>query len=604
MSKRINKKTSLILQIISILLYSGQLLYSDSYYINYLLIMIVSVICCLINYKSNRNQPSFNKHSFYDWMLVLFSSLFSLMITLSNYNTFLFRGFPEWTGVKFRFLCSMLLILLLLICGFLVFYNIFTAIFYNINHILWHEGNTYQKPVVVFFISFLLLVSSRCFLLFLCHYPGILTADSIDQMNQILTGEYTNHHPFYHTMTIKLFYQIGMCLFGDINDAVATFSVFQIIFIALVFSVSLSTMVWMKIPKWIINLVFIFYFLAPYHIIFAITMWKDVMYGGFVLLFFVSFYRIMFHYGNNLINYFILLCSGLGNCLYRSNGFFVFVLLTLIFVLLWKKKENKILFSCISIILLGFLLKHTLLSQLNVSQPDITESLSIPLQQISRVIYDGYELDDWENKMISEVIDIDKIPETYISYRSLPIKLLVRKKGNQNIIAEKKWEYLKLYLSIGIKHPVVYVKAWIDQTRGYWNSGYQYSPYGFDLYDSMLLRENTIGIEQTVRNASLRRLFVEYMWMFNKIHALRIFLSIGLFVWLDIILLFISMVRKDKLGIFSALPIILVVLSLLIATPLYAEFRYIYAAFCLLPLVMVIALRPEGILFDKVSQKE
>ena len=69
-------------------------------------------------------------------------------------------------------------------------------------------------------------------------------------------------------------------------------------------------------------------------------------------------------------------------------------------------------------------------------------------------------------------------------------------------------------------------------------------------------------------------------------------MSIGLFTWIDILMLMIALLRKDKIGIFVSLPILVVVASLLVATPVFSEMRYIYASFCALPMVIVIALRP------------
>ena len=102
-----------------------------------------------------------------------------------------------------------------------------------------------------------------------------------------------------------------------------------------------------------------------------------------------------------------------------------------------------------------------------------------------------------------------------------------------------------------------------------------------------------MGIERTIRSESLNKAFMEYLWIFSNIQLLRIFLCIGLFVWIDIVILMISLLKKDKVGAFAAMPILVIVASLLIATPVFSEFRYVYAAFCSLPMVAVIALRPE-----------
>lgn len=85
---------------------------------------------------------------------------------------------------------------------------------------------------------------------------------------------------------------------------------------------------------------------------------------------------------------------------------------------------------------------------------------------------------------------------------------------------------------------------------------------------------------------------IQYIWLFTDVHALRLFLSIGLFVWVDILMLMISLLKRGKYGFFVSLPILIVLLSLLVETSVYSEFRYIYAAFCASPMVVVIALRP------------
>ena len=35
-------------------------------------------------------------------------------------------------------------------------------------------------------------------------------------------------------------------------------------------------------------------------------------------------------------------------------------------------------------------------------------------------------------------------------------------------------DFVHLYVEIGLKHPLKYLEAWVDQTKGYWNAGYEY----------------------------------------------------------------------------------------------------------------------------------
>ena len=72
----------------------------------------------------------------------------------------------------------------------------------------------------------------------------------------------------------------------------------------------------------------------------------------------------------------------------------------------------------------------------------------------------------------------------------------------------------------------------------------------------------------------------------------QIFVCIGFFDWLLLISLFVALLRHDRIGIMLTIPMIANILTLLIATPVYAEMRYNYAVFCALPIVISLVLRP------------
>ena len=143
-----------------------------------------------------------------------------------------------------------------------------------------------------------------------------------------------------------------------------------------------------------------------------------------------------------------------------------------------------------------------------------------------------------------------------------------------------------LYLSLGIKHPLVYTRAWVDETKGYWNAGYQHHVWYTDIDD------NLFGIKRTTRSEPLNRCLEEYLFCFTNIQLLKVLLSTGVCIWLFLAMLFVSLIRKDKTRTFVIIPVLAIVVSLLVSTPVNADFRYIYPAFCSLPIVMVIVLRP------------
>lgn len=65
-----------------------------------------------------------------------------------------------------------------------------------------------------------------------------------------------------------------------------------------------------------------------------------------------------------------------------------------------------------------------------------------------------------------EETETERIKENYCAWKSDAVKGIVR--PNEKIIVDNKLEYLKLWMRIGIKNPYCYLKAYIEQTKGYW----------------------------------------------------------------------------------------------------------------------------------------
>lgn len=81
--------------------------------------------------------------------------------------------------------------------------------------------------------------------------------------------------------------------------------------------------------------------------------------------------------------------------------------------------------------------------------------------------------------------------------------------------------------------------------------------------------------------------FDHYLWLFSNNRLLQLFLCIGFYVWIDLFLCFISIIRRDKVGLFLSFPILAVIISLVVSTPVFSEFRYVYSIFCSIPFLIV-----------------
>ena len=574
--KEKNCKRNIFIQIILILFAFGELLKSDAYYMPYLLIAVASLLSLYYNFRAKIGVLDiFDKKK--KFLIIFFSMLYSAMISLSNYTIWNVSGFKEIFLAVTITVGSGIAILNILL--WLSNVDIVARVNYN---------ESILNSVPAFWITLVLISGIDLFVLLTCKYPGILSSDNIDQMYQIFgINELSNHHPFYHTMTIKFFVSIGMRIYKDLNAAISLYFVFQILFMAFCFAYSIKTCCEIMLSRRVTIIMIIFYTFMPFHFMYAITMWKDVIFGGFVLLFTVILFRCVNGMGKQFSNYVLLTVSGMGVCLFRSNGLFAFIITTIGFVLIYKKKYKKEIIIMAGIIVMSTIMKYPVLNAFGVKQPMLKESLSIPLQQIARVIRDDNDLTDSEIELLEKVIDVDKMGNVYETYISDPVKNLLRERGNQDYIIKHKFEYIKLYVNIGLRHPVLYVQSWIDETKGYWNSGYEYWRW-YNWIDS-----NNLGIARTTYFNLINKKVDRYLSWFTEMPLLQTLVSIGVYTWILIGCLFNNIIKRNRGGITSTLLSLSVILSLIISTPVYSEFRYAYSSFCTVPVLVAIMLCPS-----------
>lgn len=90
---------------------------------------------------------------------------------------------------------------------------------------------------------------------------------------------------------------------------------------AIIFAFAAMTIIESGVDKKVVLWMFAAYLLLPYRMMYSFTIWKDVLFGGFALTILVAIYRIFKEMSEGWINYLALCVSGVGLCLFRSNGF-------------------------------------------------------------------------------------------------------------------------------------------------------------------------------------------------------------------------------------------------------------------------------------------
>lgn len=570
-----------------ILYWCAYLSKSDAHIAPYLLVGLLALYFAVVRSRSAFAAETFSKSE--TRVTNGFAFLLASTVVLANYKMFLGAddgGFlAALASGRFKAYQGIAEALLLWGIGFLLFKEILIGVA-GLDGIETDEERL-KHPKRIFWICWGLLVAEHAILLVGALYPGIVGWDSAEQLKQIFgIRSYSNHHSYHHTQLIHAVIAVGMKFFGDINKAVFLYCFFSLLVMSSCFMYIVETVYIGTQNKKLSLMVFLFYLLMPIHVLYSVFMYKDVFFGAAVACFAVACYRNLKSIGNSKWNWAVLIVSSFGMTLFRSNGWIAFLITTAIFISLFGKNQKKMIASFFMILLTAFILKYPVLQVLNVPQPDLVEKLSIPIQQISRVIVDHKPLPKEQEQLLRKVVDIETVPQVYKREISDPVKGLIRRKGNQECLRKQSADFAKLYIRLGFQYPHKYLEAWIDLTKGFWNSGYTEGARIWIVGISG--RAKILGIKRTINSSLMAKGLNKYLELSKTNPFLQLFLSIGAYVWGMMILSYRAFRLKNKEVIFATVPFLTVLATLLIATPI-AEFRYVYCIFCGFPFLLAIA---------------
>lgn len=322
---------------------------------------------------------------------------------------------------------------------------------------------------------------------FLAYYPVLFNYDVINQYDQILTGEYNQHHPIVHTLLCQFFLWLGDKL-DNVNLGFAFYSLFQMICLSGALTYGVLFLRRMHIRRWIVNVVYIWCTIFLMHPIFALSITKDTLFSVFALVAFLliiqyTFTEDAYSLSQKIMSNMTLFIALVGMILFRNNAkyavvIYIFVALLLAIKNSFEHEKKTLMVICWKLVLISvlalvmavgvntFLCKH-----LEAEPGNKRESLCVPMQQIARVYVEHNE--ELMEELNSEEIDLlfrccsKEFLEQYHPEYADYVKIGV----NFDTIRNNKTDVIKLYLRIGIKYPLEYISAFGDLTQGYWYLG-------------------------------------------------------------------------------------------------------------------------------------
>lgn len=465
----------------------------------------------------------------------------------------------------------------------------YSILYYVINFLCSYDNKIDEKyNNKIFIVISMLLMLGVWSIYLLNYYPGTLSPDSIGEYSMFVNGLHitSDHHPVLHILYMALFYNIGFKIFGTPNMGVLFVTLSQMIIMASIFTYSLVFLRKRNCPKLLTYVLLLFYAFSSITGYYSIVMWKDVLFAGVTLLLTIECFKLYEKRNNlrfkNLISFLIV---SLIFVFLRNNAIYAYFILALIILIILKKYFKQFAIMFVIVFSVFIFVKGPVFKWCGIQKSSSAEYIGMPLQQVARIITKNEKLTNNQYLQIDKLIPISIVPSAYNPIVSDGIKF--NKSFNINAFNDDKISYLKLYSDIVIEHFPTAIEAYFISTLGYWYPNVVYWSVANNIY------ENNLGIYlDSKTNENINNIIVK-----GEERTLPLFgmqWSIGLCVW-TIAILAVCFIRKNKfIAITSFLPCITIWITMLLASPVWGEFRYVYGLFTSLPFLI-------GIFFIKTK---
>lgn len=322
------------------------------------------------------------------------------------------------------------------------------------------------------FIKSLGLIILAWIPVFLAFYPGIFSYDSSVQLNEVMNNSLSNGSPIAHTVIVGGCVKLGKFLFHSYNTGIAIYSIIQMILLASAFAFVIYYFNKKKAPFLLKIITLIIFMFLPTFSTMAITTTKDVFFASFVTMLFPFLMEMV----TNTESYFkskkkiiITIILILLTCIFRHNGYYSFLVLSIFLIIGLRKHWKKILLIVLTCIVAYKSYLFGITKMLNLTSENVMAKsaiMCIPIQQFGRLYTSNVKLTDYEKKMLDALVT-NNAYRFYESHKSDAIAWYF----NGNKIYDEPIPYMKLYVKLGLKHPIIYIDAFLANTMGYWYIG-------------------------------------------------------------------------------------------------------------------------------------
>lgn len=435
---------------------------------------------------------------------------------------------------------------------------------------------------------------------YITYFPGIVRTDEMLCVQQAMGDlRLSNHQPaifvFFLWIVIKAVKAIG----GSANSAIAVATVIQMLFWAFVVAMTVLFIMERNNRKWIHRTAILFFAFSPIVAYYSVVLSKDTFFTGWVVLYFLQIYQIC---KENLLKKksiwllvkIILLSSLVG--ISKSNGFYVLIAMSILLWVKLKEDRKKLIVYGIGTVLVVSIIKGPVYNLLQIEKPSVSESFSVPLQQIGNSLSQGGTFSDSDMEYLDRILPLEDWQNSYTAGITDPIKFHERFK--RSYLDQTAGEFLKVWGENLIPNFKYYVQAYLEQMRGYWDITRISNVEGREIC------ENSYGIEridlvQRWLGFSIEPICFLAVQAARKLPIVNLTTNQVTLAMICVVAWILQLKRKDYRKAIAIMPLLLQWLTLLVAAPASSELRYMLSFHVLLPMIFGLFIMPESNAFEK-----
>lgn len=301
------------------------------------------------------------------------------------------------------------------------------------------------------------------------------------------------------------------------------------------------------------------------------------MFGGLVVLFMISLVKLCNN--DKKSSYIMFTIASILMLFFRNNAIYMYLIFIIFSLFMLRKKLKYLLVTFFIVLGVYFIVKGPVFNMFGINKSSTAEYIAIPLEQIGRMVSKDVEISEKDKKLINDVIELETLKKVYSPYTSDTIKF--NSGFDISVYDNNKNIYNKLWFRNISNHLDVAIDSYLMGTVGYWHvdthTYFQYDQVGKNdlrIYHDPKMPDFVLKLFDILKNRKIPILSFEYS---------------SSFAFYVIFLAFILAVLKhNKKYLLCYIPVFGLWLSIMIATPVYDEFRYIFFSYAALPLMLFI----------------